>query len=423
MAGPGTATRACRRHRRRDSLAACTTCAAPMCSECIVQTRVGFKCSACTGGTPAARRPSGRRVVVATATVALVGAGLLLARAGGGGDATGPEAGSAAIAPAASAERQVQLEGAGGLTLGATLALPPGAGAGDDRPGVVILPGFGPTDRNALYPPGRPADPLYRDVSTALLDEGMVTFRYDKRGTGQSVLPPGEALRFDDMVADAGAAVDFLVDRGEVDPERIAVVGHEEGGLVALRLAASDPRIAGVVLVSVPGRPLVEVVAEDFRSSGHGEDVERLDSVVAGLLAGDQLPVAETLPESLRAFFPADQQEYLRDIFSIDPLAATRGVDVPALVISGGQATGISAVDGEALVAALGDGTEAATIPDAGHTLARMSPESTTSGTDDHGEGLGSASDGHPGPAGTRAGGRHEGALARIREFLNSVLS
>lgn len=424
MAAPGTATRTCRRHRRRDSLAACTTCAAPMCSECIVQTRVGFKCSACTGGTPAGRRPSGRRLVVATATVAVVGAGLLLSRVVGGGQAEDPAGSPAPATSAGSLERPVQFEGAGGLTLGATLGLPPGAGVGDDRPGVVILPGFGPTDRNGLYPPGRPADPLYGDLSTALLDEGMVTFRYDKRGTGQSVLPPGEALRLDDMVADAAAAVDFLVDRAEVSPERIAVVGHEEGGLVALRLAASDPRIAGVVLVSVPGRPLVEVVAEDFRNAGHGEDVERLDSVVAGLLAGEELPAADTLPESLRDFFPAEQQQYLRDIFSVDPLQAARDVDVPALVIRGERATGVSAVDADALVAALGDDAQAIAVPDAGHTLARVpAADEAAPATDDHGEALGSAGDGHPGSAGTGGGQRHEGALARIREFLASVLA
>ncbi len=353
--------------------------------------------------------------MVATAAMAVIGAGLLLSRVVGGGDPTAPAGGPSPAASATSTERPVQFEGAEGLSLGATLGLPPGAGIGDDRPGVVILPGFGPTDRNGLYPPGRPADPLYRDLSAALLDEGMVTFRYDKRGTGQSALPPGEPLRLDDMVGDAASAVDFLADRAEVDPERIAVVGHEEGGLVALRLAASDPRVAGLVLVSVPGRPLVEVVAEDFRNSGHGEDVQRLDSVVAALLAGEQLPAPEALPPSLRDFFPLEQQEYLRDIFSVNPVMVARDVDVPALVVRGEQATGISAADADALVAALGDEAQAVAVPDAGHTLLRMPA------ADADGEPSGHASDGHGGPA-AAFGQREEEALARIREFLGSVL-
>ncbi|MDP9019933.1 MAG: alpha/beta fold hydrolase [Actinomycetota bacterium] len=376
---------------------------------------MGFKCPTCSGGAPARGRGGGRRLVVATAAMAVIGAGLLLSRVVGGGDPTAPAGGPSPAASATSTERPVQFEGAEGLSLGATLGLPPGAGIGDDRPGVVILPGFGPTDRNGLYPPGRPADPLYRDLSAALLDEGMVTFRYDKRGTGQSALPPGEPLRLDDMVGDAASAVDFLADRAEVDPERIAVVGHEEGGLVALRLAASDPRVAGLVLVSVPGRPLVEVVAEDFRNSGHGEDVQRLDSVVAALLAGEQLPAPEALPPSLRDFFPLEQQEYLRDIFSVNPVMVARDVDVPALVVRGEQATGISAADADALVAALGDEAQAVAVPDAGHTLLRMPA------ADADGEPSGHASDGHGGPA-AAFGQREEEALARIREFLGSVL-
>lgn len=418
MAVRGTAPQTCRWHRRRESLAACTTCSAPMCSACIVQTRVGFKCPACTGGTPARGRGGGRRLALATAAVAVGGGVFLLSRVVGDGEPASSAGAPSPVVPATSVERPVQFEGADGLSLGATLGLPPGTGVADDRPAVVILPGFGPTDRNGLYPPGRPADPLYRDLSRALLEEGMVTFRYDKRGTGQSALPPGDPLRLDDMVADAGSAVAFLADRAEVDPERIAVVGHEEGGLVALQLAASDPRVAGIVLVSVPGRPLVEVVADDFRNSGHGEDVERLDSVVVGLLAGERLPSPDALPPTLRDFFPAGQQEYLRDIFSVDPVMVARDVDVPALVVRGEHATGISAVDADALVAGLGDEAEAVTVPHAGHTLLRVEPTAAP------GEGESSA---HPGdahgPAPGGVGQRNEEALARIREFLASILA
>lgn len=66
-------------------------------------------------------------------------------------------------------------------------------------------------------------------LSEALVKEGVVTLRYDKRGTGRSQLPAGTPLRFEDIVADAGAAVSFLAERSEVDPKRLAVIGHEEG--------------------------------------------------------------------------------------------------------------------------------------------------------------------------------------------------
>jgi pimeloyl-ACP methyl ester carboxylesterase len=349
------------------------------------------------------------------AGVLLVG-GVLVSRVLGGGESSSSSDGSTSAASPVSAERHVQFDGAGGLTMGASLNLPAGAAPGDGLAGVVILPGFGPTDRNGLYQPGRPADPLYRDLSTALVEGGMVTFRYDKRGTGQSVLPPGEPLAFEDMVADAAAAVSFVAERAEVDPERIAVVGHEEGGLVAMELASSDPRLAGIVLVSVPGRPLVEVVADDFRNSGHGEDVEDLRTVVASLLAGDDLPEPDAMPASVRGFFPAGHEQYARDIFAVDPVALARRVEVPTLVVRGDRATGISATDAEALREALGDGAEVSVAAEAGHTLMVVPVDEGPPG------GVAADSDDHAPAAAAFAGERDAGALDRIREFLLSTL-
>ncbi|MBW3575891.1 MAG: alpha/beta hydrolase [Actinobacteria bacterium] len=357
-------------------------------------------------------------MLLAGGGLAVVLGGLVVSQViGGEGRTTG---GSAPAVSPVSAERNVQFEGADGLTIGATLGLPADAAAGDDLAAVVVLPGFGPTDRDALYPPSTGPDPLYRDLSAALVDSGTVTLRYDKRGTGQSALAPGDQLTFDDLVTDAAAAVAFLSERAEVGSQRIAVVGHEEGGLVALQLAASDPRVASIVLVSVPGRPLVEVVADDFRNSGHGEDVDDLESVVASLLAGEDLPEPDALPASVRGFFPVGQGDYARGLFSIDPVALARRVDVPALVVRGERATGISAVDAEALVGALGDDAQALAAPDAGHTLMVTDPtEGAAPARPDASEHGGSSE--HAGPSGS--GHRDDDALTRIRDFLASTLS
>lgn len=416
----GTATRPCRRHPRRASLAACTTCAASLCGACINHTPVGFKCESCIGSAPVGARRGRHALVVAGSAIAVVVAIFLVSRLVGGDGATAPGNRTLA-APAAPAERRVHFDGAGGVALAATLGLPAGAASGDGLPGVVILPGFGPTDRDALYPPSAGPDPLYRDLSATLVDSGTVTLRYDKRGTGQSALAPGEQLTFDDLVSDAAAAVGFLSERAEVDRERIALVGHEEGGLVALRLAVSDRRIASVVLVSVAGRPLVEVVADDFRNSGHGDDVEQLEAVVARVVNGEGLPEPGTLPPSLASFFPTDQEEYLRDIFSLDPVAVARGVHVPVLVVRGEKATGISAADAEALVSAIGDDAEVVSVADAGHTLLEIDSSHLPGTTDPDSSAHGSESSGGPPGAGVRE--RSEEALARIREFLASTLA
>ncbi|MDQ3972953.1 MAG: alpha/beta fold hydrolase, partial [Actinomycetota bacterium] len=289
------------------------------------------------------------------------------------GQETAPGSEDAEVTVAA--ERAVQITGAGGASIAGTLNVPDAAERGP-VPAVLIIPGFGPTDRDGIAPPGGAPDPLYSDISDMLGDIGIASFRYDKRGSGQSELPEDQPLSFDDMVGDAEAGLSFLAERAETDPERLAVVGHDEGGMVALRLAA-DPRVTSLVLVSTPGRPLVDVLADDFVNQtavpdpAHGQaHAERLRSVVATLLATGQVPDPEDLPPELRPVFPPDRVGYLQEVFSFDPVAEARRVDVPVLIVRGGRDPGVSAIDADNLVAALGPEAEVVVGPEAGHTLA-----------------------------------------------------
>ena len=380
---PTTSATTCGHHRRREAVGTCVSCEKPLCRDCMSPTGVGFKCGPCTGvGRRSARRgrepaaptwlrPAALAVAVAV-ILGIVAANLL---GGGGPEEVGADATADQRVLGGAIERQVQFEGAGQVDLAATLALPPGHTAtGSPLAGVVIVPGFGPTTREGVVAPGTVPDPFYSDLSRTFTDAGMAVLRYDKRGTGQSTLPPDEPLTFDDMVADSAAAVSFLADRAEVDPGRIAVVGHEEGGLVGLDLAGSDARVASLVLVSVPGRPLLEVLVDDFNNSGHAEEVGGLRAVVSGLLAGQGLPDQAQLPSFLRNYFPEAQQPYLEDIFALDPVALASSVDVPTLIVRGEAATGISATDADALATAIGPATEVVVAPDAGPTLQVQEP-------------------------------------------------
>lgn len=364
-------TTTCARHPRRPALAACVGCGDRLCADCIVQTRVGFKCGGCTGARARTRAGINRRrvavaVVVLAAVVAAAAAASGLLRAGG--EATGQR--PAPVEPI-TAERTIRLDGAGGVRLAGTLQLPASPAP---APGVLIIPGFGPTDRNGVAAPSSAPDPLYRDIAASLADAGLASFRYDKRGTGQSVLPPEEAVTFDDLVADAGAGVSFLAERADVDPDSLALVGHDEGGLIALRLAAADPRVRRVVLVSTPGRPLVDVLADDLVFSTQdpargAADAAALRATVARFLADGSLPEADAVPPALRPVFGADRA-YLEAIFSIDPATDARAVDVPVLVVLGAADPGVSEVDAERLVAALTGPAEVVVSRSGGHTLA-----------------------------------------------------
>ena len=94
--------------------------------------------------------------------------------------------------------------------------------------------------------------PILGQIAGALADAGFIVVRYDKRGIGQSG-GRAEAATLADYAEDVRAAVKMLADRKDVDPKRIAVIGHSEGGLVALMAAAKEKRIAAVGLMATPG--------------------------------------------------------------------------------------------------------------------------------------------------------------------------
>jgi hypothetical protein len=141
-----------------------------------------------------------------------------------------------------------------GFLLAGTLSKP--SPAGDAKlPAIVLLGGSGPADRDGVVY----GIPLLGQIAGALADAGSIVVRYDKRGIGQSG-GRAESASLTDYAEDARAAVKMLENRKDVDPKRIAVVGHSEGGLVALIAAAKEKRIAAVALIATPGMTGADVV-------------------------------------------------------------------------------------------------------------------------------------------------------------------
>ncbi|MBI3490741.1 MAG: alpha/beta fold hydrolase [Acidobacteria bacterium] len=122
-------------------------------------------------------------------------------------------------------------------------------------PAVVLVGGSGPTDRDGLAF----GIPLLGQVAGAIADAGFIVVRYDKRGIGQSG-GRAESAGLADYAEDARAAVKWLSNRKDVDKKRIVVIGHSEGGAVALIAASKDKSIAAVGLLSTNGVTGAELV-------------------------------------------------------------------------------------------------------------------------------------------------------------------
>lgn len=229
-------------------------------------------------------------------------------------------------------ERTVQVVSADRVRLFGTLNVPPSAG---DRgaPGVLLVPSTSPGDRNGVTRPTGDPDNIGRELAETLAAAGLVTYRYDGRGTGESRLDDGATRSFDALVADARAALDLLADRRETGDGGFSVVGYGPGGLVALRLAATDERVRRLVLIGVPGRSLVDVQAAELQAAYGPESADALRRIVAELVTTRTLPALDAMPAELRPLLPPGEAAFLADLYSVDPAVDAARARARALIV------------------------------------------------------------------------------------------
>ena len=140
--------------------------------------------------------------------------------------------------------------GIGSPPLTAILTLP---AAKAKVPGVVLVGGSGPSDEDETIGPDKP----FLDLADGLAAQGIATLRYDKRtkdypaSIDQATFTPTQ-----EYVPDAVAAINLLRSRPEIDPNRIFVLGHSQGGTFVPLIAQTDPQIAGVILAAAATEPL-----------------------------------------------------------------------------------------------------------------------------------------------------------------------
>ena len=132
------------------------------------------------------------------------------------------------------------------LTLAGTLTLPKEKGK---FPAVILISGSGPQDRDETLMDHKP----FLVIADHLTRNGIAVFRYDDRGVAESTGEFDKATT-KDFASDVYHIVNFLRKHEEVDADRIGLVGHSEGGLIAPLVASKmHGKIAHVVLLAGPG--------------------------------------------------------------------------------------------------------------------------------------------------------------------------
>lgn len=249
---------------------------------------------------------------------------------------------------AAPVESFVEIPGGPG-PLKATILAP---ATGSRAPAIVILPGSGPTDRDGGNPYGVKAA-TYRLLAEGLAARGVTTLRMDKRGmfaSGAAAADPN-AVTVDILAADANAWAAKL--KSETGANCAWLLGHSEGGLVALIAAQSGKDLCGLILVSTSGRPYGEVLRAQIKANPNNppEIVAATDKAIDALTAGRKFAASDVPAPLLRLFHPAIQ-DFLIAAFRRDPAALGRAYEGPMLVLQGATDLQITVADAKVLAAA-----------------------------------------------------------------------
>jgi hypothetical protein len=261
------------------------------------------------------------------------------------------------------ASRDVSFDGAGDFSLAGTLTVPRGDGP---HPGVILVSGSGPQDRDETLLGHKPFAVLADHLTRA----GIAVLRYDDRGVAASGGVFATATS-DDLARDAEAALSWLASRPEVDGDRVGIVGHSEGGLIAPLVASRSELPAFLVLLAGPGMSGAEIILDQtaagarvqgvdeayieeslavtralFEIAAREPDAEAAAAEMAALLRARMADVAaETramagIQEGGEEAWIASQVErvntpWFRYFLGYDPVPALEAVRVPVLAVNG----------------------------------------------------------------------------------------
>ncbi|QUQ66260.1 alpha/beta hydrolase [Kutzneria sp. CA-103260] len=168
---------------------------------------------------------------------------------------------AAAITPAngiPATDREITFQ-SDGVTAYGTLHVPAHK-PGDRLAAALLLPGSGPTDRNGDQLPTIQPNTLSL-LADALGQDGIMTFRFDKYGSGPTRTPPPAGADYSVFIRQADAAYAALLKQPETNPRAMLIVGHSEGGMNALLVDTSVwPRPAGLALLAPQDERILDLI-------------------------------------------------------------------------------------------------------------------------------------------------------------------
>jgi pimeloyl-ACP methyl ester carboxylesterase len=218
---------------------------------------------------------------------------------------------------------------------------------------VVLITGSGPQDRDESLLGHKP----FLVLSDYLTRHGIVVLRADDRGTAKSTGNFATATTAD-FATDTEAGIAYLKTRPEVNPRKIGLIGHSEGGIIAPMIAARNPDVAFIVMMAGSGVPGDDILVAQVQAIAESSGKSHEDAMKAATRQRELLTLVETekdetvleakMKEKLTGEVPDAQigaaiktltSPWFRYFMTYDPAIALRKVTCPVLAINGEKDT------------------------------------------------------------------------------------
>lgn len=215
----------------------------------------------------------------------------------------------------------VQVKTPMGHALAGTLTLPKSASGEKPAPAIVIVTGSGRQNRDGEL--GFEGYRPFRQIADSLARRGIAMLRMDDRGTGES---GGEfkGATSADFAEDIRAGLAYLRGRSEINADRLGVLGHSEGAVIAPMVAEKETGLAVIVLLAG--------VAEPARSALHFQ-LKNIYDHDASLTPEKREEMIKAIPQRIDSMMAADP--WMKFFVTYDPAATMRKVKTPVLILTG----------------------------------------------------------------------------------------
>lgn len=335
------------------------------------------------------------RILICCAALTIL---LTLDRAGAEAE-TRPQAsaakGKGETLPAGARAEEVKF-GAAQARLAGTIYVPKLA-AGRRAPAVLFVGGSELGGKEGIATPAPHA--AFRELAAHLAGRGMASMIYESRcrtsGRCTSESTPH------DLAEDTESALTYLYKRPEVDPARIILLGHGEGGFFAASTVAYQKneklKIAGIILVATPGRTYVKVLRDLAQrrlvESGAAEAkvnayLADFDSLLSAISSGSADFASMKLDTSDPLLAQIHQTPaYFFHLAITDPLQIARTLEVPVLIVQGEKDARVGVADAQYLNEALArqyhEDAELKLLPEMDHWMRRETGKLSALSIDD----------------------------------------